>query len=431
MPPVPVWHRDYRPRERKDVVLNGGSRQNRLAVEYRTLQSMVEAGSLSQQFIDARTYDRDAASAFPVRGDGLLDFARLERAVGEDPRLYTIVHFRHLMCKSYDLAISLAGLGDQHLCRGDYAKVDMSRLVGRLMPIMSTSPKPFGTKGSDKTERMFDALDAAKPHCFHGRLCVLATNADVYKKHDEGEARALCVIVSPRLFNHTAGDARLSFGAELHPAFQETLYYVLVLHAYPGGGVAYNDLNCKKAGEQPYDAVFKWSAWRSNHEAEGGKLNNNRLSQTKMTGSDVTRAIVGSRKRVRDDGATDVIAGVRSVRRRLAELRGDGTLDIWLRENPMHSKNELLEDGMEGGMRLRCMLLTEIFLCDTPAESLLSEGGTLSIPGQPPAVPAPKDIKTHADRLFGSPQPPPQPPPRPVDTCPPCPPSLGCILPVV
>jgi hypothetical protein len=384
-PPVPRFDASHVPRL-LDKPRHAGckTRTAKVSTQQATIEKLVAEGAIDQAFVDAHS-----APEFPLQPPAepgsppLLDVDALAAKLADPDAgawLYALTVYRRMLCELYDLAVAVNGLGDDALAGGDYARVDMSRLAGRLMPVLAPAPKATKTMGPG-TKANFAPFDEAAlgGHAFAGKLCVLTVMKDLYdaRDKDEGEFRALCVTVTPRAFNRP----RVSYsGAK--PEWSETVFWVLVLHAYPAPGLDIARLSGRAATEDPaVEAVFQWRAWQEAEneraEEEGRKavlIGNNRLSVIKQSACDVLRAVVGDKKiraRHRNHGAPLRSASVRGIKQRLDELRADGELAGLLLEQKMSDNGNACEDGLE----LRLMLLVEHLLGGTPAEGLLAGRG--------------------------------------------------------
>lgn len=344
-----------------------------------------------------------------------LDTARvaadLARTGPDAHHLSTVAVRDAAACAMYDIAVNEAGLGPGALSGGDVARVaaGMPALVGRLMPVFGQvrPPKPPPPPRDDDgraprarprvADLAFEPVrplepDGALPpaHAFALRPVQLSTVAP-----DQG--RFLCggVMVSNRCYNFPEGDDR-RVRTGRHPAFEESVSWMLVTHAYPAD-LTYAAVNppgvvkrrrdgavrvLDGPGRNVHEAVFRWRAAMERQAADLGDpragVSTFGFTDLKQTGKDVMRRMLPW--------------PVRDIADRLAQARAvEGGLDAFLLELPMVVAGNAadsaadLKNRAHGGLDLRRMLLVEMLLRGTPLAGLLDGSPPELPPG--PAVP--------------------------------------------
>lgn len=416
-------------------ITGSGRLPSKVAVQYATLDGLL-GESVAREIWSARTLDRATLPWQP--GTAALDTRRIaaELARAPGPPLSTMVLTRAVAAKVYDLGLVVSG-APVPLCGGDPDAMDWSHLVGRVVPYFTQCPakvtaesaafRPLGDPGDpdgpdgpgDGADGPGDGADDG-PHAFAFKPVVLST-AGGTDRGDHGEVLAQGIVVSPRVFNFPASvpGKRVSLGVA--ESFEETACFVLITHAYSrdhvarqlggGGGsgpgrpgVPYACMNKpnkprgkRKAPEDPWvdcrERIFKWQAYESFHgerlKEPGYQVGSFGLLTTKMTHKHAVRAMLPM--------------PVAEVGALLAEMRdpaGPG-LDHYLRELPMKQPGGRTTDV--SGLDLRCMLMMECLLKNTPLECLL-RGEAPSFDGGAPAVPSSaamhEAMKRHADAHF-------------------------------
>lgn len=407
--------------ERRREYHNGSGRRPNLKVPtYRTLTDMgvdvtgktVDLASLpllhvpdEQHGADNAILDRDRVAAELARGGKCA------------PSLATIAVSEAAACVMYDIAVNEANLGPEMLSAGDVSVVmaNMHHLVGRLMPVFGQTrppPKAAAAPAADNaadnadenpaenadddapeaaaapkrkkrrvSERNMDPIEPLdehgnlpkQPHAFALKPVQLSTVGDT----DQGAFLANGIIVSNKTFNFPENDARrVSTGR--NPAFEETLAWVLITHAYPAGttyaALGPPSTRTKKSdgeveildtpGRNTHEHIFGWRLFMQENLGAGRRASVSSFGFTdiKQTGRDITRRVVPWT--------------IQDVCGRLARMRAEAghALASYLRELPMKAalnyESDLANREM-GGLDLRRMLLVEHLLKGTPLEPLL------------------------------------------------------------
>ena len=418
--------RGYVARDLPGQYITGAGRMpSKVSVQYSKLDDLFAAGSVSREVWAARTLDKATLPCTPGADDVTMDMDRIVAELARDPGppLSTMVMTRAVAAKVHDLGLAVSGATT--LCGGDPGAMDWSNLVGRVVPYFTQCPAKVTAESA-----AFRPLDDG-PHAFAFKPVVLST-AGCADRGDHGEVLAQGVVVSPRVFNFTEPDKRVRLGG--NEAFEETACFVLITHAYArdhvarlagapdtgsgdagggalggdagGGGVPYACMNKpnrprgkRKALEDPWDsareAIFKWRAYESHHgerlREPGYQVGSFGLLTTKMTHKHAARAMLPT-----------PIAEVGALLEELRDPAGPG-LDHYLKELPMKQPGGRQTDI--GGLDLRCMLMIECLLKNTPLECLL-RGEAPSFDFGAPAVPSPATMhdamRRHAAAHFDS-----------------------------
>lgn len=389
-PPLPPWHKDHLPSARLDscYLPGSGRRPCQVRVDRTGTKELLESGELSAELFEARTPDTLVFPAVARDGGRLfLDTARLKAELTRDgaaaPKYSTAVMSRAALAVLHDRVLEAYGEGGERT-GGDFAKLDFGRMVGRVMPIFGPTPR----KVKD-TSTIFAPITPGEPHDFAFRPVIIATPGDG-RKGDQGEVVGQGVVLTPRGFNFKLGDPRrVSVG--LNPAFEDTLAWVLVTHAFspPVTYARMNKESMKKRRRDPedeYERRFMWEAYRDHNRAAlqqpGFKISNFGLTDTKQTNKLLLRAIVPW-------GIPEVGAELR----RLREACGDPTLRDYLVTLPMKQPESAEAEARDkGGMDLRRMLMEELLLMGTPLEPLLR--------GEQPLLDADVHLPANAADLF-------------------------------
>lgn len=184
------------------------------------------------------------------------------------------------------------------------------------------------------------------------------------------------------MYNYPEGhEKRLSFGRV--PAFEETLCWVLVTHAYApdltyaavgpprtktpktrGDGEKRSTVIVDDVpGVNTYDAVFQWRAYMQQHTGEPRcGVSAFGFTDLKQTNKDILRAMLPW--------------PVEAIAAKLAADRASGALQIDLVDLPMsNSRANHAAIGEARGIDLRRMLLVELLLWGTPLAALLLPEG--------------------------------------------------------
>lgn len=362
---VPLWHVDHVHPCSKKYEFNRGRKQK--GCHPPPLSELVGdlAGvhTISTAFYAAHALDSCSlpAEADPAGEPGAqrLDMRRVTCARGGQAILGAVTVYRHALCQSFDLGVKLAGLGDERLCRGSWGGVDLAALEGALLPLYSPACVKRAVTPGDMHTRKFAALGGADDsrHAFALRPTLLLAMTDRKRADATADMMAVGYIVSPRAFNvMTQDEARplgVWFGDAVHPGYQATLCYFLVVAALP-------KLPLKMGAANPLDAsLWRWADWRA---ACPGVPPLPGLSDLTMHGGAIWRAVL-----------TRPIAAVAED---LRAWREAGLLDAKLLSSARLARTsgpEPLE-----GLEARKALLIEYVLRGTPMEFLL-DGGS---PGQ-------------------------------------------------
>lgn len=366
------WHKEFEaPAVVGPRVRASGRRDSRNVKQYYTLAAQESKGLLR---VGNRTIDNASLC------DGQQAIQQALQGTGrEAPSLFNMTTNRPQLCSLYDAALNEAALTADtpeegahwiaHMCLGDYGRVNFQNLVGRLVLMAGQ----IDSKISDDDPKFLPLEPGAtKQHAFALRPVVVSTSGD--GAGDQGEIVFQGVLVSNLCFNYPQGSARrLSLGA-VNPAFEETMCYVLVTHAYAGlsykalnpprikqlaDGQGYQFLDC--ADRNLYEHVFHWRAFMSRHtDLPMCGTNRSNLTQIKMMCKSMCRRI--------GNKTIEEISGV------LAEARKHD-LAATLASLPMQmalstTRNNMINRPV-GGFLLRFYLLVELLLLGTPLEPLL------------------------------------------------------------
>lgn len=321
--------------------------------------------------------------------------AELLRTGKHAPSLSTIAVSEATACVMYDIAINEAGLTD-FVSGGCIrtAAANMPLLVGHLMPVFGQArAEATSAHKKPKSQRDMAAIEPLgeggalprKPHSFAMQPVQLSTVGTA----DQGQFLCGGVIVSNKCFNYPEGDdKRVSTGR--NPAFEETVCWMLVTHAYflsyaqlgppstksrRDGTVAILDSDSRNTHEH----LFGWRLFmEQNLDSRRGNVSSFGFTDIKQTGRDTTRRILPW--------------SILDVSGRLATMRAEvgAQLVEYLRDLPMRAalnhESDLAHRAV-GGMDLRRMLLLELLLRGTPLEGLLTEGQALALAPLAPLVP--------------------------------------------
>lgn len=388
-PPPPLWHVDFQfPEPAKRYARDGRDHKGAHPTPLVDLVGDLPGVHLvSTDFYRAHALDR---CTLPVQPDPAgehgalrLDMRRVTVARGARAELGAVTVYRHALCQSHDLAVKLAGLPDDRLCRGAWDRLDLGALEGRLLPLYAPAcVRPPRLKPGDTRALKFAPLDptasaADERHAFALRPALLLAMTD-RKMRDKATADVTAVgfIVSPRAFNvmDEHDDERLGvwFGDGVHPGYQGTLYYFLVVRALR--------VPLMMGAANPMDAaLWRWADWQT---ACPGVPPRTGVSDLTMHGGAIWRAVLRR--------------PIAEVARELREAREAGLLEAKLLSSARvegKSGKQPLE-----GLETRKALLIEHALRDGPMAYLLEPDGEPSAQLLAWRVPLPRG--QHAGRAL-------------------------------
>lgn len=364
---TPLWHVDHRHPQSKKYEVGRGRKQK--GAHPPPLQELVgEAGiaAVSHEFYEQHTLDH---CTLPVEDDPeepgayRLDMRRATAARGDAATLGAVTVYRHGLCQSVDLAVKLAGLPDSMLCRGDWDSVDLAGMEGTLVPLFS----PVGVRSpmTDSHRRKFAPLTGGEEdarHAFALQPTLLVAMTDTKRSDATADMMAVGFIVSPRCFNHMAdGDDGLDvwFGDNVHPGYQATAYYFLVVKSL-------GKLPLKMGDANPLDSeLWQWRRWKELCPDVPPRTG---LADVTMHGGAISRAVLPR--------------PIASVAADLASWREHGDLERQLfsaarQPRPGQEDKKSALHVLEG-LDARKALLVEHVLRDSPMAYLLQRDG---VPG--------------------------------------------------
>lgn len=307
-----------------------------------------------------------------------LDLARVASEVLREgkhaPKMSTIAVSEASACVMYDLAMHEAGMATA-VSNGDFSVVSSNRhlLVGRLMPVFGQVRAVNETSHRRSLfARHMDPIpddDDEPPHTFAFKPVQVST---IGGDAGAGAFLAQGVVVSNRVYNYPEGDERRVVTGR-SPAFEETMCWVFVTHAYPAD-MTYRAVGppstkrladntwvpVQDAERNKFDGVFEWQAFMERHVTEpSAGVSKFAFNDMKQTNRDITRAMLPW--------------SIPHVSAMLRDIRRDGMLSEFLRELPMvtnlNPDNRVKRDI--GGKDLRRALLLELLLTGTPLAALL------------------------------------------------------------
>lgn len=264
---------------------------------------------------------------------------------------------------------------------------DITHLVGRIMPVFGQLRATTSSRSNDDSALIKNGLpvtDACK-HSFAFKPVVISTIGEV--PGDQGEIVALGVVVSNKTVNFGVGDdRRVSLGR--HPAFEESMCWVLVVHVYAPVPISYASLGppstkktCGKYAivhdfrRNAYDHVFRWTEFmNSRTEHRGCGVSSFGFTDTKQSGKDVVRQMTPW--------------SIAHGQRVLDEARANGQLENMLIDAPMTiaGKRASMRAECPSGIDVRRFLLIEMLLTGTPLDRLLVSQH-VSLDFEPPEIP--------------------------------------------
>lgn len=364
----PLWHVDHQHPQSKKYEVGRGRKQK--GAHPPPLQELVgEAGIAvaSHEFYEQHTL---AQCTLPVEEDPgdpgayRLDMRRATAARGDTATLGAVTVYRHGLCQSFDLAVKLAGLPDSTLCRGDWDAADLACLEGALLPLFSPvgARRPMTT--DDANGRKFAPLTGEEDEALHAfalQPALLVAMTDTKRSDATADMVAVGIIVSPRAFNGMADDGRLDvwFGSGVHPGYQATAYYLLVVKSL-------GKMPLKMGAANPQEsALWQWGRWQA---ACPGVPPRTGLADLTMHGGAISRAVLPQ--------------PIAAVAGDLARWRESGELELRLfssskRARPGQEDKKSAVHVLEG-LDARKALLVEHVLHGSPLAYLLQRGG---VPG--------------------------------------------------